>query len=170
MKIIKQYLKELYNNGLMNNYEIRPSPIHGNGIFATKPIRKGDFVNTHFKAGYDITDFGKHLNHSNNPNARSIKQDDESFKTYAERDIDPDDEITLDYTQNTDLEQPQDDWNIQERVFIKETPESDKVDETNEGGSETVYGAGSNPNPEDETYLSLLKGTTSVKTKVTVKE
>jgi len=122
MKIIKQYLKELYNNGLMNNYEIRPSPIHGNGIFATKPIRKGDFVNTHFKAGYDITDFGKHLNHSNNPNARSIKQDDESFKTYAE------------------------------------------------SGSETVYGAGSNPNPEDETYLSLLKGTTSVKTKVTVKE
>jgi len=36
--------------------------------------------------------------------------------------------------------------------------------------SDTVYGQGTNPKPEDETYLSLLKGTTTVKAKVKIKE
>jgi hypothetical protein len=37
-----------------------------------------------------------------------------------------------------------------------------------EESSDTVYGQGTNPKPEDETYLSLLKGTTKSKVKVTI--
>ncbi len=39
-----------------------------------------------------------------------------------------------------------------------------------EESSDTVYGQGTNPKPEDETYLSLLKGTTKSKVKVKIKE
>jgi len=43
-----------------------------------------------------------------------------------------------------------------------------KVDSDVEESSDTVYGQGTNPKPEDETYLSLLKGTTKSKVKVTI--
>lgn len=44
------------------------------------------------------------------------------------------------------------------------------VDSDIEESSDTVYGQGTNPKPEDETYLSLLKGTTMTKAKVKIKE
>lgn len=43
-----------------------------------------------------------------------------------------------------------------------------EVDDVEEGASDTVYGQGTNPKPEDETYLSLLKGTQKPK-KIKVK-
>ena len=110
MKILERYLYELQSKSLINNYVIRPSPIHGHGVFAKKPFRKGDFINTHFHPNYDITEFGSHMNHSMNPSAKSIKSKDYSFKTYANRDIQDGEEITLDYRQNKDLEQPEEDW------------------------------------------------------------
>jgi hypothetical protein len=80
---------------------------------------------------------------------------------------------------------------LEERVVVREPPETDEVEiqvdtsdqasttfspksktpnaRTNESG-DTVFGQGSNPKPEDETYLSLLKGTTATKAKVKVKE
>jgi len=81
---------------------------------------------------------------------------------------------------------------LKERVVVREPPEgSDSVeiqvdasDEPNitfspkskvpnartKESSDTVFGQGTNPKPEDETYLSLLKGTTMVKPKVKIKE
>jgi len=77
---------------------------------------------------------------------------------------------------------------LEERVVVREPPETDKVeiqidtsdeasisfspksDPPQKESSDTVFGQGSNPKPEDETYLSLLKGTTSVKAKVKIKE
>lgn len=184
-----QYLQELQSKSLMNNYVVRPSPIHGNGVFSKKLFRKGDLINTHFEPGEKITDFGKNLNHSPKPNARSFKQDDGGYKTYAEKDIKPNDEITLDYTVNKNLEQPKDGWNLQtEKVVVREPPEGEgeievqvgnsdetnmnhsssdpKNARTNEGAAETVFGKGTNPKPEDETYLSLLKKSNKVKVKV----
>lgn len=35
----------------------------------------------------------------------------------------------------------------------------DETDSIIEGGEDTVYGQGTNPKPEDETYLNLLKNT-----------
>jgi SET domain-containing protein len=110
MDLLDRYLEELYDNDLMNNYAIRPSPIHGNGVFARQAFKKGDFINTHFEPGEKITDFGKHLNHSSKPCARSTRQDDDSYKTHAIKDIKKGDEITLDYTVNKNLEQPQKGW------------------------------------------------------------
>ena len=110
MTILEKYLDELASKSLGNNYSIRPSPIHGTGSFATQSIKKGKFINTHFKPGYKITDFGRNLNHCKQPNAISKKNSDDSFNTYAQKNIKADDEITLDYTINKDLEQPQKGW------------------------------------------------------------
>ena len=56
-------------------------------------------------------------------------------------------------------------------VKIDEDIEEDSSDAIAEGGEETVYGNGSNPKPEDETYLNLLKGVTSTKKiKISVKD
>lgn len=110
MKKLDIYLNEIYSKSLQNNYVIRPSPIHGNGIFANRDFKKGEFINTHFEPGEEITDFGAHLNHCSSPTARSYRLDDGSYKTYAEKDIKKGDEVTLDYTVNKDLEQPQKGW------------------------------------------------------------
>lgn len=110
MKKIDIYLNEIYSKSLQNNYAIRPSPIHGNGVFAKKNLKKGEFINTHFEPGEKITDFGANLNHCSSPNARSTKQDDGGYKTHAQKNIAKDDEVTLDYTTNKNLEQPQKGW------------------------------------------------------------
>lgn len=187
---IDRYLLELYDDDLMNDFAVRPSPIHGKGVFSQKAIRKGDFINTHFNAGEKITKFGRFLNHSPKPNAKSVKQKDGGYKTYAEKDINPDDEITLDYTVNKDLEQPQKDWNLQEKVIVREPPEGAdeveiQIDNSDEASitfspksdtkpmkenPDTVYGQGTNPKPEDETYLSLLKKSTKVNVKTKVEQ
>jgi len=111
MNLIAQYLEELQGNPLSNNFEVRPSPIHGNGVFSQNRVKKGDFINTHMTPGTTITKFGKYLNHSDDPNAQSIKNSDGSYMSHAQKDIKPGDEITLDYTVNQELEQPQEDWN-----------------------------------------------------------
>ncbi len=110
MRKLDTYINEIYSKSLQNNYTIRPSPIHGNGVFATQDFNKGDFINTHFGPGEKITDFGANLNHCSTPTAHSDKQKDGSYKTYAEKDIKKDDEITLDYPVNQNLEQPQKGW------------------------------------------------------------
>ena len=110
MSRLDKYLNEIYTKSLMNNYVIRSSPIHGNGIFTKGPFRKGDFINTHFDVDGKITEFGAFLNHSSDPTARSIKQKDNSYRTYAEKDVKKDDEITLDYTINKEFEQPEEGW------------------------------------------------------------
>lgn len=44
--------------------------------------------------------------------------------------------------------------------FVEEDIDEDPSDAIAEGGEDTVYGKGTNPKPEDETYLNLLKKTT----------
>jgi len=110
MKQVDTYLNELFSKPLQNNYAIRPSPIHGNGVFAQQDFKKGDFINTHFEPGEKITDFGANLNHCSTPSARSHKLKDGSYKTYAEKNIKNGDEVTLDYAVNQDLEQPYEGW------------------------------------------------------------
>ncbi len=81
--------------------------------------------------------------------------------------------------------------NLEEKVIVREPPEAggavevqvDTSDQANitfspksdvnppkKESSDTVYGQGTAPKPEDETYLSLLKGTTVAKAKVKIKE
>lgn len=183
MSILDKYLKEIGSKSLANNYAIRPSPIHGNGVFATQPMIKGQFINTHFEPGTKITDFGRNLNHCKHCNAKSKKQRDGSYHTYATKNIAVGDEVTLDYTVNKDLEQPQPGWKdsqVSERTLVKEPPpkqDKDEIDVEVDGSddknmsyesSDTVYGQGTAPNPNDETYLGLLKKSTKAKVKVTI--
>ena len=59
--------------------------------------------------GYDITPLGRYHNHSATPNCASILNGNNRHLVTL-RDIEPDEEITVDYTLQPDLEQPGDDW------------------------------------------------------------
>jgi len=49
--------------------------------------------------------------------------------------------------------------NVQIDEDLAEEEEQDPSDAISEGGEDTVFGQGTNPKPEDETYLNLLKKT-----------
>jgi hypothetical protein len=97
----------------ISNFKIDDSNIHGKGVIATKKFKKGDLINVAlYKVKddlYNTTKFGAHLNHSYNPNARTRYEEDR-YRTYSISDIEPNDEITVDYTKNKELEQPEDNW------------------------------------------------------------
>jgi len=113
-KKLEIYLEQIHSKSLVNNYEVRPSPIHGRGVFSTKTFKKGELVNTHLypdeKGVSQTTHFGGFLNHSTTPNALTKQYKDGFYKTFAKVDMKPGDEITLDYTKNKTLEQPEKDW------------------------------------------------------------
>ena len=108
--IVDDYLKKLNEQDDGENFEIRSSPIHGQGCFAKRNFRKGDFIYHHFLPGEKITRFGAHLNHSSEPTAFSKKSEDGYDPVYALKDILKGDEITLNYSSRPDLEQAEADW------------------------------------------------------------
>jgi hypothetical protein len=105
--MLKEALLKL--QGEKDNFKIEASQIHGNGVIATVKILNGEPINAAFLPDMKITKFGAHLNHSSQPNAITKKNGDYRI-TYALKDIDPGDEITVDYTVNKDLEQPKSFW------------------------------------------------------------
>jgi SET domain-containing protein len=115
--IIRKFLEAIKkNNGPteeINNFEVKESDIEGNGVFATKNIKSGDFINVAlFKTDddiYDTTKFGGMINHCNNPNCRT-RFEGEYYRTYATKKISSGDEITADYRQNKTLQQPEPGW------------------------------------------------------------
>lgn len=118
IKLVSKFLeainKKKYDDDTeIQNFKIDNSNIHGKGVIATKKINPGEYINIALKKVHDnyhdTTEFGAHLNHSYKPNARTRFVGD-LYRTYATSDINPDDEITVDYTKNKDLEQPKDDW------------------------------------------------------------
>jgi SET domain-containing protein len=115
--LIRKFLEAIKNkNGPIeeiDNFEIKDSDIHGKGIFATKKISPGEFINVAlFKSGdnfYETTKFGDTINHYNKPNCRT-RYEGKYYRTYATKEINPGDEITVDYTVNKTLEQPEPGW------------------------------------------------------------
>ncbi|MCK5603434.1 SET domain-containing protein-lysine N-methyltransferase [Candidatus Pacearchaeota archaeon] len=97
----------------IKNFEIKDSDIHGKGVFATKKMKPGEFINVALFKGksdyHETTIFGAHINHSKEANARTRFEGD-YYRTYSASDINPGDEITVDYTNNKTLEQPEEDW------------------------------------------------------------
>ena len=92
-----------------DNYKIGPSSIHGNGVMATKFIKKNELIKPAFLPDMKITEFGAHLNYSENPNAIT-KRIGKYYLTYSLQDIHPEEEITIDYRVNKNLEQPKLFW------------------------------------------------------------
>lgn len=105
--------KKEMNDNLISNFEIGKSSIHGDGVISTKELQASEFINLAIYKGQDgsfhTTRFGGYLNHSTNPNAITNK-DGDNYLTYAGKRINDGEEITVDYTKNLELEQPQADW------------------------------------------------------------
>jgi len=102
---LEQYLQHLQTT---YNYKIGPSDIHGKGVMASQTMEPGKFINTAI-TNRATTKFGAKLNHHDDPNAETRKEED-VYNTYALKKIKPGDEITVDYKKNQDLEQPKPGW------------------------------------------------------------
>ena len=93
--------------------EIMPSDISGMGVFAAMVIPKGTNIGLAQEqkpdGRYHVTDLGHMHNHSYEPSCTNVKTENQRH-LYAARDIFPYEEITVDYTRQPDLEQPQSDW------------------------------------------------------------
>jgi len=135
---------------MITNYEIKDSDIHGRGVFAARDFDPGEFIDVAI-IGNKTTHFGGFLNHSDSPTAIT-KKGENTYQTYALGPIGNGDEITVDYTVNKDLEQPEKGWNL----YQEATP--------NNG----VW-TGSRPKGEDETITSLYKNSVSQGKKAKVK-
>lgn len=112
MRMLNKYL-DYVQEQLENNFRVGPSRIHGKGVIATSRINKGQFINTALVPDdltHKTTYFGRYLNHSSSPNAETRLEKDDVYRTYAQVDIEPETEITVDYRKNKELEQPQPGW------------------------------------------------------------
>ena len=88
--------------------EIRTSPIHGVGLFAKAPIKKGTNLGVShiyapgFETSYIRTPVGGFINHSEEPNCHKIESPEESVITYfslvVSKNIEKDEELTITYT------------------------------------------------------------------------
>ena len=89
------------------------SDIHGRGIFATDNLKEGDIVGvshvTHDRIWYQVFPIGIFYNHSKTPNC-VVKTEDNVNLLITNRDIEKDEELTVDYTKQLYLEQPTGDW------------------------------------------------------------
>ena len=93
---------------LPDSVVVKESPIHGYGLFAKSPIKKGTHLGVShvyapgFEDGHIRTPVGGFINHSDEPNCHKIESPEESMLTYyslvTSRDIDKYEELTLTYT------------------------------------------------------------------------
>jgi len=96
-------------------YHIGKSKLGGDGVFASKDIKKGDnigLLHTIIELGnkYDFTELGKMHNHSDEPNCHNEKIKNKRYLV-ASTDIKKGEELTTDYRLQPDLEQPQEWFN-----------------------------------------------------------
>jgi hypothetical protein len=88
-------------------WKIGPSTIDGVGVIANRKIRSGELVGVAIQQGFlthNITPFGSKLNHSYNPTG-ALRYDygTKSDNIYATRDLNPGEEITVDYRKTPDF-------------------------------------------------------------------
>ena len=98
---------------MMKNIYVGNSDIHGRGIFTTDGLVAGDIVGvshvTYDRVWYQVFPIGIFYNHSLEPNC-IVTVDDNVNLVVTNRDIDKDEELTVDYTKQLHLEQPKEDW------------------------------------------------------------
>ena len=88
---------------------LKDSPIEGVGVFAAEDIARGTNIGiSHLTAGNSFipTNLGAFHNHSDKPNAGNVLRRGVR-RLFALEDISAGDEITVDYRQQPDLEQPE---------------------------------------------------------------
>ena len=95
-------------------WTVAPSRIQGYGIICTHPIEAGTSLGVcHWCSPWDgqwnLTELGRYHNHSYQPTARSQRVGNYRYLV-ALCNLQPGDEVTVDYRQQPDLEQPVQDW------------------------------------------------------------
>ena len=97
-RIISEGRIEVTYRPLPDNLELKPSDIHGYGVFATSPISQGESLGlSHINAPELIrTPLGGYINHSMNPNCMRM-QEGNRWYLIAISDIRVGEEITLMY-------------------------------------------------------------------------
>lgn len=105
---IRKTASSKLSNDNINKVEIKPSKIDGYGIHATEDIKKDEIIvsdvivlvkKKHTESGYawDLSEEGRYINHSFEPNAY-LKRKKDSADLIALRDIKQGEEITVDCT------------------------------------------------------------------------
>lgn len=106
------------------------------------------------------------------PNISTSTQNASKKKSDVEIDVDTSDERNLS-NENSNIfssfNSRVDASALRVDVKIDEDIEEESSDSIYEGGEDTVYGQGTNPKPEDETYLNLLKGAAPKPKKIVIK-
>lgn len=87
-------------------YKVGKSKIQGEGLFTNKQIKENELIGLAHLNDQPTDVVGKYHNHSENPNAYSVKVKNKRF-IYALRDLKPGEEITVDYRKQPELEQPE---------------------------------------------------------------
>lgn len=96
----------------MQRWIIGPSAIHGQGAILAMPTAMGAVIGlAHWFDGraWQCTELGAFHNHSRTPSAKNVRVDGRRFLV-ALRDLLPGEEVTTDYRQQPDLEQPKPGW------------------------------------------------------------
>ena len=92
---------------------VSPSNIEGSGIFAMENFKEKDIIGVshalYDDIWYTVYPLGVYYNHSFNPNCR-VETKDNINLFLAKRDIIVDEELTIDYTKQLYLEQPEEYW------------------------------------------------------------
>ena len=92
---------------------VERSPIHGVGIFAQQEIpAKTNIGAAQIKkpdGSYSITGLGKYHNHSDSPTCYNELRSGTRY-LISRRDLNPGEEITIDYRLQPGLEQPKSNW------------------------------------------------------------
>jgi|6_EtaG_2_1085325.scaffolds.fasta_scaffold44638_2 hypothetical protein len=94
-------------------WEIKESPISGVGVFVTEDVpahaNLGPAQIKQWAGGYHVTDLGKHHNHSYEPTCYNKLMGNTRY-LHTHEDLRAGDEVTIDYTFQPDLEQPEPWW------------------------------------------------------------
>ena len=94
-------------------FTISQSDIHGLGAFTGREFKQGQPIGiSHVErpsGGWNVTDLGRYHNHSESPTCANVPGGGVR-KLHVIRDLPPGVEITVDYREQPDLEQPGEDW------------------------------------------------------------
>jgi SET domain-containing protein len=80
------------------HYVVRPSPIHGFGLFASQDLDAGEVIGPARINGIR-SELGRYCNHSSDPNGKAVRDNNEDLYFVARRPILKDVEICVDYRQ-----------------------------------------------------------------------
>lgn len=112
--------------GQTDNVYVGQSKIQGQGLFASRGFRKGEVIGLAHENDQPVSVIGKYHNHSARPSAVSVRQGNQRYLV-ADKDIPAGSEITTNYFNQPELEQPQAGWKMQKGGSYLTDEEYDKV-------------------------------------------